>query len=84
MAATLGIGTATLTLKWGQELDAVAARLAQKAGQSKAEYLRQLLLDAMEDAEDYLLAEEAMEEHRQSGGKTYTSEELKRELGLDD
>jgi predicted DNA-binding protein len=75
---------ATTTITLEPELDEIVTRLAAKEGKPKALYLRRLLLDALEDAEDYWAAEDAMTEHQRSGGKTYSAQEIGHELGVDD
>ena len=74
----------TLTFHYSPELDAVVTRLAEKAGKPKNEYLRRLFLDAIEDAEDYVIAEEAYADFVASGEKAIPSDQVRRELGLDD
>ncbi|MEM1010792.1 MAG: type II toxin-antitoxin system Phd/YefM family antitoxin [Planctomycetota bacterium] len=44
------------------------------------EYLR--VREALEDAEDVRLIEEAKREHEESGERCYSAEEVRRELGL--
>ena len=75
---------ATTTITLEPALDEIVTRLAAKEGKPKAEYLRRLLLDAIEDAEDYWSAHEAAEEFRRSGEKAKSLEQVSRELGLDD
>ena len=84
MAATLELEPLVVKLAWNAELDAIVTRLATKAGKPKEEWLRRLLLDAIEDAEDSADAEEVMTRIRSGDERTYTSEEVRRRLGLDD
>ena len=63
-----------------RRLDALAAR----TGRTKAYYIRELIERSLEDVEDYYLAVEASERIRRGEEKTYTLEEVVRELGLDD
>ena len=70
-----------------QIADEVGAWLEQMAaadGKSAEEYANAALLRFLEDREDYLEALEAKREMKENGGKTYTLEEVSRELGLDD
>lgn len=57
--------------------------LAERTGRTKAYYLRELIESGLEDLEDYYLASEVMERVRK-GEEVYTTEEVRRELGLDD
>ena len=61
-------------------LDALAAR----TGRTKAYYLRELITNGLDDLEDYYTAVEVSERIRRGEERTYTSEEVRRELGLDD
>ena len=63
-----------------QRLDALAAR----TGRTKAYYLRELIQRGLEDLEDYYLADAAMERLRKGEERTYSSAEVRKELGLDD
>ena len=58
--------------------------LAQRTGRTKAYYLRQLIENGLEDLEDYYAAVEISERIRRGEEKTYSSAEVRRELGLDD
>lgn len=66
------------------ETEARLDALAQKTGRTKAYYIRQIIHDGLDDMEDYFLAEAAMERLRSGEDRTYTSAEVRRELGLDD
>lgn len=61
-------------------LRSVAAQL----GRSEEGFIREALLQAIEDAEDIRDAEEAMREYEHSGRKTHSLEEVSKRLGLDD
>jgi RHH-type rel operon transcriptional repressor/antitoxin RelB len=63
-----------------ERLDALAAR----TGRTKAYYLRELIERGLEDLEDYYLADAAMERLRKGEERTYSSAEVRKELGLDD
>ncbi len=63
-----------------ERLDALAAR----TGRTKAYYLRELIERGLEDLEDYYLADAAMERRRKGEERTYSSAEVRKELGLDD
>jgi RHH-type transcriptional regulator, rel operon repressor / antitoxin RelB len=58
--------------------------LAVTTGRSKAFYLRELIERGLEDLEDYYLAEAVMVRVRNGAEKTYSLEDVERELGLAD
>lgn len=66
------------------EIEARLDALAARTGRTKAYYLRQLITDNLEDLEDYYTAVEISERIRRGEERTYTAEEVRRELGLDD
>lgn len=66
------------------EIEARLDALARKTGRTKAFYLRQLIETGLEDLEDYYTALEISERINRGEEKTYTSAEVRRELGLDD
>ena len=63
-----------------ERLDALAAR----TGRTKAYYLRELIERGLEDLEDFYLADAAMERLRKGEERTYSSAEVRKQLGLDD
>ena len=58
--------------------------LAAKTGRSKAFYLREIIANGLEDAEDYYLASQVLERVRQGKERVFTLEEVERDLGLED
>ena len=63
-----------------QRLDTLAA----KSGRTKADYLREAIARGLQDIEDIELADAAYERVQQGREPTYTSAEVRRELGLGD
>jgi RHH-type rel operon transcriptional repressor/antitoxin RelB len=53
-------------------------RLAQKTGRTKTFYAREAILEHLQDLEDIYLATARLEKK----ARTYSAEEVKRELGL--
>ena len=49
---------------------------ARRTGRSKSFYAREAILEHLEDLEDTYLAQEALDEHYASGGRTISTEEL--------
>jgi RHH-type transcriptional regulator, rel operon repressor / antitoxin RelB len=63
-----------------QRLDA----LAEKTGRTKAFYIREMILSHIDEMEDYYLAAEVVERLRKGQERTFTTEEVKKDLGLDE
>ena len=66
------------------ELDKRLDQLAQRTGRSKADYLQEAFENALEDLVDSYDAMEISERIGRGEEKTYSSAEVRRELGLDD
>lgn len=73
-----------LALRLPEDMNTRLAQLARKTGRSKSYYVRKALNEFLEDREDYLLAVAALEDMKRGNSKTYTLDEVKKELGLDD
>lgn len=58
--------------------------LAKATGRSKAFYVRKAIENELDDLEDIYLAEKRLEDIRSGKSRTYTLEEVEKELGLDD
>lgn len=63
-----------------KKLEALSAR----AGKTKADYLHDAIVRAIEDIEDVYAADAAYESWRTGKERTFTLQEVKRDLGLDD
>jgi RHH-type rel operon transcriptional repressor/antitoxin RelB len=63
-----------------RRLDAIA----EKTGRTKAFYIREMILSNIDDIEDYYLAADAAERVRKGQERTFTVQEVSRDLGLDD
>ncbi len=59
-------------------------RLAKATGRTKAFYARQAIVEHLEDLEDIHLAERRSSDNRAGKSRSYTLEEVKRELGMAD
>jgi len=66
----------TLALRLPPEIEKRLDALARKTGRSKSFYAREAILEHLEDLEETYLAQEALEEHVASGGRTISTEEL--------
>jgi RHH-type rel operon transcriptional repressor/antitoxin RelB len=58
--------------------------IAQSTGRSPSDFMLNAIIDHIEDAEDIALADERLIEIRAGRSKTYSLEEVERELGLAD
>lgn len=58
--------------------------LADSTGRTKAFYLREIIEQGLEETEDYYLAASILERVRMGKEVTYSSAELRKDLGLDD
>ena len=58
--------------------------LAEQTGRTKAYYLREMIEQGMDDLEDYYLASDVLERVRKDREQVYTSDDVRKELGLDD
>ena len=67
-----------LAIRLDADTERRLALLAKKTGRTKTFYAREAILEHLEDLEDIYLATERL----QSPGKTYSAQEVKRELGL--
>ena len=56
--------------------------LSKKSGIDKAKFIKQALLEYMEDREDYFLAVEALEDLKAGRDKIVSWDEVKKELGV--
>jgi RHH-type transcriptional regulator, rel operon repressor / antitoxin RelB len=63
-----------------RRLDAIA----EKTGRTKAFYIREMILSNIDDIEDYYLAADVVEHLRKGQGRTFTAQEVRQDLGLDD
>lgn len=57
--------------------------LAKQTGRTKAYYIRELILENIDDLEDYYLAAHRMERVRKGKEVLTSAEKVRKELGLD-
>ena len=69
-----------LSIRLKPELEERLSRLARQTGRTKTFYASQLIEENLEDLEDRYLAEARLEKR----GKTRTSAQVRRQLGLGD
>jgi RHH-type rel operon transcriptional repressor/antitoxin RelB len=58
--------------------------LAEKTGRTKAFYIREMILNHIDEMEDYYLAADVVERLRKGQERTFTSKEVRQDLGLGD
>jgi RHH-type rel operon transcriptional repressor/antitoxin RelB len=59
-------------------------RLVRQTGRGKTDYLREWIANGLEDIEDAEAAAATMERVSSGHERTYSSEQVRKELGLDD
>lgn len=72
-----------VTIEIPEEMHKAIAEHAAKAGANTDAYVVEVIEQHLEDLHDIALAEAAMERIK-NGERTYTWEEMERELGLED
>ncbi len=73
-----------ISVRLPEEAERRLDALARKTGRSKTFYIREAILEHLDDLEDIYLAEKRLEDLRAGRSRTYTLEEVERELGLED
>ena len=73
-----------LAIRLSPELEARLDALAKRTGRTKTYYAREAITQHLEDLEDLYDVEERVKDIRAGNSKTYTLEEVERELGLAD
>ena len=73
-----------LAIRLPEEIEMRLTVLAKKTGWTKTFYDKEAILKHLEDLEDYYLASQVSEEIRKGKEKTYSIDEVRSELGLDD
>jgi RHH-type transcriptional regulator, rel operon repressor / antitoxin RelB len=67
-----------LAIRLDPDIESRLDSLAKKTGRTKTFYARQAILEHLEDLEDIFLATKRL----RRPGKTYSAQQVKRELGL--
>jgi RHH-type rel operon transcriptional repressor/antitoxin RelB len=73
-----------LAVRLAEEIEFRLNRLAKVTGRTKTYYIREAIINQLEDMEDYYLGMETLERIRKGEEKIYSSKEVRHELGLDD
>jgi len=72
------------SIRLPEETEARLNALAEATGRSKAFYIREAILEHLDDLEDAYLAEKALDRIRRGEERTVTLEEIEQRLGLAD
>lgn len=73
-----------LTIRLPADIEERLEQLAKATGRTKTFYVREAILRHLEDLEDLYLAEQSLVELREGRSRTYTLDEVVRDLGLED
>ncbi len=73
-----------LSLKLPADVESRLDRLAKATGRSKSYFAREAIEEHLDDLEDLYLAERRLSDLEAGKSRTYTLEEVERELGLAD
>ena len=73
-----------LAIRLPAEIEKRLDALAKATGRSKSFYVREAILEHLEDLEDVYLAEKRLEGLRAGRSRSYTLEEVEKRLGLED
>lgn len=72
------------TIELSAEIDGRLAVLAKRTGRTKDFFVEQILNRGLEDVEDYYLASKVLERVREGKEPVFSSEEVRKQLGLED
>lgn len=78
----LQIGGKMLAVRLSDDIEERLEKLAKKTGRTKSYYVRQAIIEYLEDLEDYYLAEERLKSFDES--KTIPLEEITKQYDLED
>ncbi|MDE0714594.1 MAG: DUF6290 family protein [Gammaproteobacteria bacterium] len=73
-----------LAIRLPAEIENRLERLAKATGRTKTFYAREAILEHLNNLEDLYLAEQRFLENRAGKSRTYSLDEVERELGLAD
>ena len=72
------------SIRLPREIEERLDALARQTGRTKAFYLREIILEHIDDLEDYYLAARVAEKVRQGREAVFSEEQVRQELGLAD
>jgi len=71
-----------VSLRLPKDISARLSKLSKRTGRSKTFYMIEAISEHLDDLEDLAVAEQRLREYRAGGSRTYTLEEVERDLGL--
>lgn len=72
----------TLTVRIPQELEKMLETFCKEEDRTKSWIIKKALQEKLEDWNDYRSGVKALKEHKKNGNKTYSLEEVAKELGI--
>jgi RHH-type transcriptional regulator, rel operon repressor / antitoxin RelB len=73
-----------LAIRLSPEIEERLDRLAKRSGRTKTYYAREAILRHIEDLEDLQIAEERLRALKEGRSRTYSQDEVERDLGMVD
>ena len=73
-----------LAVRLPEDIERRLGELAKATGRTKSHYAREAIIDMLEELEDVYIAEKRLEDIKSGRSRTYSLEEVKAELGLED
>ena len=73
-----------VSIRLPDDLDRRLEFLARQTGRTKTFYILKALVERIDDLEDYYLAADVLERIREGKENSYSSAEVRRDLGLED
>ena len=73
-----------VSIRLPEKIEKRLDRLAEKTGRSKTFYITEAIIEHLEDLEDSYLAARRVEDVLNGKSRTYSLEEVRAKLGLDD
>ena len=73
-----------LAIRLPEDIENRLSHLAQETGRTKTYYAREAILKHLSNLEDYYLAESVSQKVKNGEMMTYSVNEVRKELGLDD
>ena len=73
----------TISIRVSNEIESRLNTLAKKTGRTKSYYIKQLISEHLDDLEDCYMADKIYGDVLKGKEKLYSSQEVRKELGLD-